>query len=120
MFPDALPFLEQFKSKRLAILTNGQRDQQDMKLQKTGIDHYFEFVVTVDDVGVGKPHPKIFDKACQLAGLRPDQITYIGDNLQKDALAAAQAGMNGVWLNRNGKSPRAGVSEIKSLADFSQ
>lgn len=118
LFPDVMPFLERWRSSRFAVLTNGQRTQQEKKLNKTGINDYFEFLVTVEDVGVGKPNPKIFEKACELANLRPDQIIYIGDDLKKDALAAAEVGMRGLWLNRGNEMTQVNVPEIKSLADF--
>ena len=90
-----------------------------MKLKNTGIEHYFEFVVTAEEVGVGKPDRKIFEETCKRANLPTEKITYIGDNLKKDALAAADVGMNGVWLNRKGLSAPQDVPQIQSLLDWS-
>ncbi len=118
LFPDVIPFLEKHAEIRLAILTNGQQAQQEHKLQKTGIDGYFKFVISAESAGVAKPHPEIFVQACQRANLRPDQIRYIGDNLKKDAQAANEAGLKGIWLNRNGGECPNQIEQISSLTDF--
>lgn len=118
LFPDVLPFLEKHSGSRLAILTNGQQAQQELKLKKMEIETCFEFVVTAESAGIGKPSRKIFECACQQASLRPDEITYIGDNFKKDALGSINAGLKGIWLNRKEKIGQNDVRQIKTLLDF--
>ena len=118
VFEDTLPFLNAHTDTRLAILTNGAQSQQELKLKRTGIDHYFEFVITAESAKYAKPDARIFELACEFANLKPDQITYIGDNLEKDAFGARAAGLNGVWLNRDNLTAPDEVQMITSLTDF--
>ena len=101
LYDDVIPFLEKYSGMgfRFGIITDGSEKQQPFKLEKTGIANYFEFVVTAEKVNASKPDRKIFEygkeyfKDCEV-------IYYIGDNRVKDAEAANNAGMIGVWLNR--------------------
>jgi putative hydrolase of the HAD superfamily len=116
--PDVAPFLEAMKDQPMGILSDGAQAQQEKKLRRVGIDHYFQFVMTAESIGAAKPDPEMFRAACRRAGVRPDQACYIGDNLQKDALGAARAGLRGVWLNRAGREVPPGVEAIASLDQF--
>jgi len=67
---------------------------------------------------MSKPNPALFVKACEIADADPSQTFYIGDNMQKDAIGAYQAGLNGVWLNRNRTQTSYSIYTIDTLADF--
>ncbi len=118
VLPDVLPFLHAMKGQALAVLSDGAQDQQEEKLRRVGIDHHFRFVITAESTGLAKPDPEMFRAACRAAGVQPHEACYIGDNLRKDALGAARAGLRGVWLNRAGLEVPSGVEAIRSLAEF--
>jgi len=119
LFPDALPCLHALGGRRLGIISNGDPAQQRRKLSATGIARFFPTVVVSGDIGIPKPQAEIFLHACRLAGVRPEECLYIGDNLVFDAQGSRAAGMRGVWLNRRG-APSAGVAQpiITTLADL--
>lgn len=52
LFADVMPFLEKHAGFRLAILTNGQQAQQELKLKKTELDGFFEFVLSDEATGM--------------------------------------------------------------------
>ena len=119
LYPDVIPLLERYKDTPKGIISNGDRDQQRRKLEKTGIDPYFEVVVVSDDIGVFKPDPGIFEHAARLAGKAPSQCWYIGDRVDTDAKAAKDAGMTGVWINRKFiDEKKEKVPEVISLNDL--
>jgi HAD superfamily hydrolase (TIGR01509 family) len=102
LYDDVLPCLESLSGYRLAVISNGDSDQQRRKLEQTGIAPYFSSVVISGDLGVSKPHPDIFRQSLQALGLLPQEAVYVGDRLEVDALGAEGAGMHGVWLVRGG------------------
>lgn len=118
LFPDVFNFLKTNKQHGLAILSDGEQEQQETKLKKTGIYHYFGFVLTAESTGLSKPEPMMFHRACERGGVSPEDAYYIGDNLKKDAIGSCKAGLRGVWLNRTGKPIPVGIESISSLSEF--
>lgn len=118
LFPDVIPFLERNKDRGFAVLSDGAQHQQELKLQKTKIQHYFKFVITAESTGICKPNPSFFVKACELAATNPSDTIYIGDSLRKDAIGAYHAGLNGVWLNRKKEQADLEIYTIHDLREF--
>ncbi len=69
-------------------------------LEMTGIKDRFEFVVTSVEEGVVKPHPAIYGKALQLAGVEPEQVIFVGDDYVNDYVKPAELGMYTICLDR--------------------
>ena len=99
-FDDVIPCLESLENCRLGIISNGNHDQQLLKLERMGIEKYFETIITSGLVGAAKPDIKIFQTACERANLSPENCYYIGDDLETDILSCKKTGINGIWLNR--------------------
>ena len=99
-FDDVIPCLEELHKYRLGIISNGDLEQQMLKLERMGIKDYFEVFVTAGDTGVAKPNPRIFKIACMRAGEEPMQCYYVGDDLKTDILPCNNFGMTGIWINR--------------------
>ena len=120
LFPDALDTLDALRGCRLGVISNGGSVHQRQKLAGVGILDRFEVVVVSEDVGAAKPDPKIFKSACQAAGAPPSECLLVGDRLDLDALGACDAGLRGVWLDRNDEGHRPdGVTRITCLTELS-
>ncbi|MET0714691.1 MAG: HAD family hydrolase [Mycetocola sp.] len=104
LFDDALPCLDRLSDAgiRVGVITNGEADYQQVKLERTGLSDRFEHVIASGAVGFAKPDPRIFEHACALFGIDPADALYVGDRLLTDAVGAASAGLTGIWLNRFG------------------
>ena len=111
LFDDALRCLDRLAEAgtRVGIITNGEPDYQQVKLDRTGLAHRFEHVIASGAVGFAKPDPRIFREACNRFGIGPSDAAYVGDRLQTDAIGAAHAGLTGVWINRFGENVVAGA-----------
>jgi putative hydrolase of the HAD superfamily len=116
-YPDVAPCLEALvrSGLRLGIITNGDSVQQRDKIEALGLTSMFAAVVTVTDLGIAKPDPRIFRHAAERLGVPPQRCVFVGDLRDTDALGAAAVGMKGVWLNRKGApdSVPAPVSEAE-------
>ncbi|MDP1721407.1 MAG: HAD family hydrolase [Candidatus Nanopelagicaceae bacterium] len=121
-YPDVRPTLDRLRNSgfRLAVLTNGQQEQQEAKLVRMGIRDMFESVLAIGTLSVPKPDAKAFMELSLILGSEPWEVAYVGDDPHGDAIAATNAGLHGVWLNREGQETPEGVeTEINSLALFS-
>ena len=86
----------------VGALSNAPVEYQTAKLARVGLAESVPMLVGTDTLGVGKPDPRVFLEACRRLGTEPARTAYIGDELDIDASAAAQAGLVGVWLDRPG------------------
>ena len=72
-------------------------------------------------LGASKPDPAIFRAALAAAGCGPGDAAMVGDNPLRDIAGAQQAGLRGVWLDREdgdarGVVPDARIRELGELA----
>jgi putative hydrolase of the HAD superfamily len=50
--------------------------------------------------------------------LAPEEVAYVGDQLQTDAIAATSAGLHGIWLNRDNAPAPARPPAIETLMEI--
>jgi len=95
---------------RLAIITNGFSDMQHIRLEKVGLQHYFNHIVISEEVGVAKPHPDIFAHAHELMGYpQKERVLMVGDNPHSDILGAINFGFKTCWLNEKKETQPGGI-----------
>jgi putative hydrolase of the HAD superfamily len=87
------------KSYRLFIITNGFREIQLQKLEKSGLKKYFTKVYISEDIKAPKPSRKIFEYAIKSSNAKKETSLMIGDDFETDIVGAAQFGINAVWLD---------------------
>lgn len=103
-YADTLATLEDLNQDySLGVISNGNAD-----VHHIGVGHLFDFTVSAAEAGVAKPHYDIFDlayqKASQFQIIEPEQILYVGDDPEKDVMAASQYGMKSAWFNPHGEA----------------
>ncbi|MEV0680375.1 HAD family hydrolase [Actinosynnema sp. NPDC050436] len=123
LFPDVVPCLEWLRATGLplAAVSNASGKHQRVKIAALGLAQYFDTVLIAGEVGAAKPDRVIFDTACADLGVPLHDTVHIGDRLHADAIGARDAGMKGVWLNRQGPREGAlpsGISAISSLSEL--
>lgn len=117
--PDAVPLLAALDGAgvRFGAVTNALAAAQDKKLTRVGLRPPVEVLVAVDTLGYGKPDPRVFRAGARALGLDPAHVLYVGDELDVDARGAADAGLVGVWLRRDGDVRRDGVAGDELATD---
>ena len=104
-----------------AILSNGSPRMLAAAVKGAGLDGLFDQVLSVEAVGVYKPHPKVYQLAVDALGISPYSISFQSSNAW-DAYAASAFGMRVVWCNRYGQRaerlPGAPDREITTLAEL--
>ncbi len=78
---------------RLAVISNiMSRRLVPWALERHGIAHYFEHVLTSVGVGWRKPNERIFLEAARRLDLAPRACAYVGDTISRDVAGAQRAG----------------------------
>jgi len=118
--PDTLRRLKQ-AGLRTAILSNGSRRMLDAAVTGNKLEHLLDAVLSVDEVGVFKTHPKVYQLAVDRLALPASAISFQSSNAW-DAYAASAFGMRVVWCNRYGQRrerlPGSPDREIRTLAEL--
>lgn len=106
--PGAEDFLKELKRNgfRMAAVTNGVRFVQERRSKKLGLERFFEFVLTSEEVGVEKPDPRIFWIALERMGLKKEDALYVGDDPASDLEGARNAGIDFVLFSPSGDVSR--------------
>jgi putative hydrolase of the HAD superfamily len=116
-FPDCHKTLDYLKTKyTLHIITNGFEEVQTVKVKSSGIDHYFDNLITSEKAGALKPHRKIFDYTMKLLKATPDECVMIGDEPTKDILGAQNAGIAAIYFNPKGEK----LDGVKSISNLNE
>jgi len=110
------------KGYRIHLITNGFEDSQWQKMRTSGIDHYFDAVITSETSNSMKPHAAIFEFALKQTGASVQDSIMIGDALQADVLGAQRFGMDQVYFNPTKKAheekPTYEISCLKELKNL--
>src|SRR5262245_33565319 len=106
VFPEVPDVLKQLKQAglRTAILSNGSPMMLDAAVRAAGLDSLLDAVLSVEAVGVYKPHPKVYQLAVDRLEVPAAAIAYQSSNAW-DAYAASVFGMQVVWCNRYRQRP---------------
>lgn len=74
-------------------------------------------VFTSEDAKSYKPRKELFELALNKTGLAADEVLHIGDSLSSDVKGASLAGINPIWINRNGKAIPDKVTAVSNLLE---
>jgi 2-haloacid dehalogenase len=117
--PDTLRRLREGEL-RIALLSNGEPGMLATAAQSAGIDGMLDAILSVEEVGIFKPHPKVYQLAVDRLAVRPDQIAFQSSNAW-DVSGAASFGLRAVWINRQGMPPERLPSTAEhELSDLSE
>jgi len=116
-FPDAAPALRQLHARGMTVgvITNGNHEQQQLKVHKTGLEPLLDAVFTSGQMGHAKPTRDAFLVPCKSLGLPPGQVLYVGDNYKVDVEGAQAAGLHAVHLDRKSPCRPASLSSLRQL-----
>lgn len=110
------------RGRRLAAVSNGLGYVQRSRLEVSGLTGFFDALVISCEVGVAKPDPEIFRMAMDLLGAGPEDAVMIGDSISSDMAGAEAAGMDFVFVSRNGEARSEGraVAVVGSISEVAE
>ena len=121
-YPEVPAALDALAPRPLAVLSNGNPEMLEACLATAGIRDRFEHVLSVDEVGVFKPHPSVYELAMKAFSLPAERILFVSSN-PWDAAGARTFGFPVAWVNRMGvpferlgATPDLVVADLAALA----
>ena len=98
-FPDAVPGLRRLRSRfKLVVLSNGE-NQFVTHLLKNRVGYDFDAALSVEDVGVFKPHPAVYRYAARVLKADPCELMMVSAH-SFDAVGARVSGYRAAYVNR--------------------
>ena len=122
-FPEVAETLRSLRAMGLktAILSNGAPWMLRKAAVNAHIDDLFDAVLSIEEVGVYKPHPSVYQLAVDHLALDCREILFLSSNAW-DAYAGSAFGMRVVWCNRYGQIPERlpgkPDGEIRTLSEL--
>jgi len=104
LYPDARDALAALTGLELAILSNGAPAMLAPLVKNAGLDKTFSAVISVDEVKIFKPAPRVYQLAPDRLGVAAGEIGFVSSNYW-DAAGAKNFGFNVFWINRAGAQP---------------
>jgi 2-haloacid dehalogenase len=128
VFEDVRSGMEQLRDAGypLYVVSNGNPEMLASMVDHAGIGDLLEDTVSADEVETFKPHPEIYRHAAARTGTPVDEVVHVSAG-QFDIAGAVHAGMQGAWLNREGRpqevfgpQPHTVAGSIHDVADALQ
>ncbi|PHQ71283.1 MAG: haloacid dehalogenase type II [Sneathiella sp.] len=104
-YPEVKPMLETLNGAgiKCAILSNGTPKMLAAAVANAGIADLLAGSYSIEEVGIYKPDPSVYQMAVDQLGVKPSEISFQSSN-SWDAYAAKAFGFNVVWCNRFGQA----------------
>ena len=104
VYDDVHPALDRLENMgvRRALISNWDSRLAHI-LKELGLWVHFESRIISSHEGIEKPNPAIFQSALSAMSVAPENAMHVGDSYDEDVLGAHQAGLEAVWLVRNGE-----------------
>ena len=127
-YPEVSDMLAALKAGGMAtaILSNGSPDMLNGAVQSAGIAGVLDDVLSVESVGVFKPHPSVYQLVIDRFSCTRDEVLFVSSN-GWDAAAAAAFGFVTVWANRTGQpldrlpaTPHHIVNDLTCIPDLAK
>jgi beta-phosphoglucomutase len=121
VMPGIFALLNKLKSKNysLAVASSSVPEIIELILEKTGLRHYFQVVVSSQEAGKSKPEPDVFLLAARKLGIAPKNCLVVEDS--ENGIAAAHvAGMSCVAYQSPGVDPKAQKEADAIFKSFDQ
>ncbi len=122
-YPDATIALSALRRARrtAAILSNGSPKMLAAAVQSASLAALLDVVLSVEEIGVYKPHPRVYQLAVDRLRVDAARICFVSSN-GWDVAGASAFGMNAVWVNRarakRERLPAGPVAEIERLDEL--
>jgi putative hydrolase of the HAD superfamily len=119
-FAEVEPALRELRAAglRLVVISNWDVSLHD-QLAATGLTELVDGAVSSAEVGVGKPHPDIYARALELAGVGAAEALMAGDSPDTDIVGALAVGAHAALVDRRGAAELPdGAHRIGSLAEL--
>lgn len=109
----ALETLETIKDKvKIYPVTNGVYNTQVRRLEKSGLNKFFEKIFVSEKIGYQKPKKEFFDYVFNNIEYNKDEVLLLGDSLTADIIGGINYGIDTCWYNTNHLSSNLKITYV--------
>ena len=113
----------------LSIVSNIDDDHLDPLVAQSGLQDYLDHWTSSEEAQSCKPHERFFEVAREKAGVRAEEVLFVGDSPEHDVHGSKSVGMTAVLIQEEGmvaplQSGREQIHEpdhvIRSLSELTE
>ena len=125
-YPEVKEVLNSLKKKnyKLSILSNGTPALLNKLVKSNNLENIFDDLFSIEEVGVYKPHSKVYEIPIKKYKINSDEIIFLSANTW-DVSGGGNYGYKSIWVNRNKAifdnldyKPKNEVSNLTQLLDI--
>jgi 2-haloacid dehalogenase len=87
-----------------AILSNGEPKMLEAAARSAGIIELLDAILSVEEVKIFKPSPRVYHLAPEHLGVRPAELGFVSSN-GWDVAGAGSVGLEAFWIQRRAAEP---------------
>ena len=121
--PETLKNLKEKKFK-LSILSNGTPSLLSELVKSNDLDNLFDDIFSIEEVGIYKPHTKVYDIPIKKYGIEKNEVVFLSANTW-DVSGGGNYGYEAIWVNRYNNifdnldyTPKNQIQSLKGLLDI--
>jgi len=125
-YPEVKEVLTNLKKKnyKLSILSNGTPALLNKLVKSNNLENIFDDLFSIEEVGVYKPHSKVYEIPIKKYKINSDEIIFLSANTW-DVSGGGNYGYKSIWVNRNKAifdnldyKPKNEISNLSQLLDI--
>jgi HAD superfamily hydrolase (TIGR01549 family) len=121
LYDDVAPVMEALERRKLIVgLISNSHRSLDAFREHFSLANVISVSVSGAEHGYMKPHPSIFERALERAGVTAADTLMVGDSFKHDIEGALNAGWRAVLLKRSGAVPYALPPELPVITTLAE
>lgn len=121
LYDDVAPVMEELERRKLIVgLISNSHRSLDAFREHFSLANVISVSVSGAEHGYMKPHPSIFGRALERAGVTAADTLMVGDSFKHDIEGALNAGWRAVLLKRSGEVPYALPPELPVITTLAE
>ena len=126
LYPEVKEVLDNLKKRnyKLSILSNGTPALLNELVKSNNLENIFDDLFSIEEVGVYKPHSKVYEIPIKKYKINSDEIVFLSANTW-DVSGGGNYGYKSIWVNRNKAifdnldyKPKNEISNLSQLLDI--
>jgi len=121
-YPELVMCLKHLKEKNVktCILSNGSPSLLDELTVHAKVKELFDDLISIEDVGIYKPHPKVYELVTKKYNCKPEEVCFLSSNTW-DIVGGGTFGYQSIWVDRFGKTfDKLGYQPKFKIKDLSE
>lgn len=109
------------KQYKLAVITNGPKEEQRERLKNAGIEEMFEEIFVSGEIGYNKPDIQFFHYVFEkISPITEKEALVIGDTISSDIQGGYIAGIDTCWYNPKQEKNATTIQPTYEIKDLRQ